>query len=81
MGTAASRADRAEKRLAKAKKRATDLDRIKTAKKATADIKKKNPTVGMRAVGAAKKAASAIMGKKKPPNTSAGAPNGQGGSI
>ena len=82
MGTAASRADRAEKRLKKAQKRATDLDRIKTAKAKTAEIRKDNPTVGMRAVGAAKKAASAIMGpKKKPPTSSAGAPNGQGGSI
>ena len=81
MGTAASRADRAEKRLAKTQKRAKDLDRIKTAKAKTAAIRKDNPTVGMRAVGAAKKAASAVMGKKKPPTSSAGAPNGQGGSI
>ena len=63
-GTAASRADRAEKRLKKAQKRATDLDRIKTAKAKTAEIRKDNPTVGMRAVGAAKKAASAIMGRR-----------------
>ena len=87
MGTAASRADRAEKKLGKAQARQKKIDtkvankaRIAKAKDATAALKKKNPTVGMKAkaaVGsaaksagsaigsAAKSAGSAIMGKKK----------------
>ena len=87
MGTAASRADRAEKKLGKAQARQTKIDtkvankaRIAKAKDATAALKKKNPTVGMKAKaavgsaaksagsaigGAAKSAGSAIMGKKK----------------
>ena len=76
MGTAASRADRAEKKLAKAQARQTKIDtkaadkaRIATAKAKTAELRAKNPTAGMKAKaavgGAAKKVGSAIMGKKK----------------
>ena len=76
MGTAASRAGRAEKKLGKAQARQTKIDtkvankaRIVKAKGATAELKKKNPTVGMKAKaavgGAAKAVGSAIIGKKK----------------
>jgi hypothetical protein len=65
MGTAASRADRAEKKLAKAQTRAANIKKADTAKKKLAKAREKNPTVGMKAVGAAKKVGSAIMGKKK----------------
>ena len=85
MGTAASRADRAEKKLAKAQarqdkidKKATDKARIATAKAKTAELRAKNPTLGMKAKAAAgsaakragaaagsaaKRAGSAIMGR------------------
>ena len=65
MGTAASRADRAEKKLAKAKTRAANIKRAETAKKNLAKAREKNPTVGMAVGKAAKKVGSAIMGKKK----------------
>ena len=84
MGTAASRAARAEKKLAKAQARQTKIDtkvadkaRIAKAKTATAALRAKNPTAGMKAKaaigGAAKKVGSAIMGK---PKTATG-PSGQ----
>ena len=70
MGTAASRADRAEKKLAKAQarqdkidKKATDKARVATAKAKTAELRAKNPTLGMKAKaaagGAAKRAGAA----------------------
>ena len=72
MGTAASRADRAEKKLGKAQARQDKIDtkvankaRIAKAKDATAALKKDNPTVGMKAKDAVKSAGSAIGGAAK----------------
>ena len=78
MGTAASRADRAEKKLGKAQARQKKIDtkvankaRIAKAKDATAALKKKNPTVGMKAKDAVSKVkdrvTQAIQKKKETP--------------
>ena len=72
MGTAASRADRAEKKLAKAQKRGADLARVKAAKEKTSAAREANPTLGMRAGRAVSGAAKKIMGKPKTVTSKAG---------